>query len=122
MKNGKKLCKSDKSKMLFGVCGGIADFFGIDVTIVRIIAAVLGLLKGFGIILYLVLAVIMPSPVFSGEVYDDENIDDLKSANINDEEKTSKKGSKKTKTTSSVEGEPHSDEEFNSYFKSDKKD
>lgn len=112
MKTGKKLCKSEKNKMLFGVCGGISEFMGIDVTVVRVIAVVLGLVKGFGLILYLILAFIMPAPV-QAESYD-ENIDDLKSANINGEDVDSK--------SSSSEGEAHTDEEFDSYFKSDKKD
>ena len=112
MKTGKKLGKSEKNKMLFGVFGGISEFLGIDVTVVRVIAVVLGLVKGSGIILYLILAFIMPAPV-QAESYD-ENIDDLKSANINGEDVDSK--------SSSSEGETHTDEEFDSYFKSDKKD
>lgn len=61
MKN-KKLYRNTNNKMLCGVCAGIADFFGIDPTIVRVIYAVLSLfMAGFpGIILYIVLAIIIP--------------------------------------------------------------
>lgn len=61
MKN-KKLYRNTNNKMLCGVCAGIADFFGIDPTIVRVIYAVLSLfMAGFpGIILYIILAIIIP--------------------------------------------------------------
>lgn len=56
-----RLTKSSSNKMLFGVCGGIAEYWGWDATIVRIIF-VIATLFGMGspIIIYLVLAVIMP--------------------------------------------------------------
>jgi phage shock protein C len=56
-----RLVKSSHDKKLFGVCGGLAQRFGMDSTIVRLIfafATLIGL--GSPIILYLVLAVIMP--------------------------------------------------------------
>jgi phage shock protein C len=48
-------------KMLFGVCGGFAKYFGVDVTLIRILWAVLTIF-GFGtpILLYAIMAVIMP--------------------------------------------------------------
>jgi phage shock protein PspC (stress-responsive transcriptional regulator) len=56
-----KLIKSTDNSMLFGVCGGIAEYFSWDATLVRVGFA-LGALLGFGtfIILYLVLVFIMP--------------------------------------------------------------
>lgn len=56
-----RLTKSSSNKMLFGVCGGIAEYWGWDATIVRIIF-VIATLFGMGspLIIYLVLAVIMP--------------------------------------------------------------
>ncbi len=58
---GKKLYRSRTNYMLFGVCGGLGEFFGIDPTIVRIIF-VAGTLLGFGsfAILYLILFFIVP--------------------------------------------------------------
>lgn len=56
----KRLVKS-KDRKLFGVCGGIADYFGWDPTIVRIGFAVLVLAYGVGILGYLVAAIIMPN-------------------------------------------------------------
>lgn len=54
----KRLYKSN-NRMLCGVCAGLAEYLGIDPTIVRLIWAALGL-TGTGILLYLVAALIMP--------------------------------------------------------------
>lgn len=58
----KKLYRSSSDKMLFGVCGGLADYFGVDSTVVRILYAVITLFTGgfLGIILYIVMGLIMP--------------------------------------------------------------
>lgn len=56
----KRLYKSNKDIMLFGVCGGIAEYFDIDPTIVRLIVAALVLGMGSGLIIYLVAAIVMP--------------------------------------------------------------
>lgn len=57
----KKLTKS-KDKVFLGVCGGIADYLGVDPTMIRLIAVVLITCTGFFplTIIYLVAAVIMP--------------------------------------------------------------
>lgn len=54
----KKLYKSN-NRMLCGVCAGVAEYFGIDPTIVRLIWAALAL-SGAGILLYIVAAIVMP--------------------------------------------------------------
>lgn len=56
----KKLCKSNKNRYVCGVCGGIAEYFGIDATLVRLITAALCIVGGSGILLYIAAAVIMP--------------------------------------------------------------
>ncbi|EPT8930320.1 PspC domain-containing protein [Listeria innocua] len=56
----KKLYKSSSQKMIAGVCGGIAEYFGIEVTIVRLIWVVATLFFGSGILLYILAAIIMP--------------------------------------------------------------
>lgn len=55
----KRLYKSSKDKKIAGVCGGIAEYFNIDPTIVRLIWAVLILCFGTGILAYIVAAIIM---------------------------------------------------------------
>lgn len=57
--NNKKLYRSRENKMLCGVCGGIAEYFGIDATIIRLIFALFGF-TGSGILAYFVAAVIIP--------------------------------------------------------------
>lgn len=54
----KKLYKSN-NRMICGVCAGVAEYFGIDPTIVRLVWAVLAL-SGTGILLYIVAALVMP--------------------------------------------------------------
>ena len=54
----KKLYKSN-NRMICGVCAGVAEYFGIDPTIGRLIWAALAL-SGTGILLYIVAAIVMP--------------------------------------------------------------
>ena len=56
----KKLYRSKSNKMLAGVCGGNADYFSIDPTIIRLIFAALVLFTGAGILAYIVAAFIIP--------------------------------------------------------------
>lgn len=56
----KRLTKSKKDRMLFGVCGGLGEYFGIDPTFIRLAFAALAL-HGIGIFLYILLAILMPS-------------------------------------------------------------
>ena len=64
----KKLYKSNTQKMVSGVCGGIAEYFDVDPTIVRILFVIFGFSGGGGILLYLLAAVIMPDDPLTGEV------------------------------------------------------
>lgn len=57
----KKLYKIELGRKIFGVCGGFAEYFNIDVTIVRILWFVFSLCYGIGIILYLVCALVLPN-------------------------------------------------------------
>lgn len=56
----KKLYKSNYNRMLAGVCGGIAEYFGIDPTVVRLAWVLFCALGGSGILAYLVAAIVMP--------------------------------------------------------------
>ena len=53
-----KLYKSN-NRMICGVCAGLAEYLGIDPTVVRLIWAALGL-TGTGILLYIIAALVMP--------------------------------------------------------------
>ena len=56
----RRLTLSSNDKKIAGVCGGIAEYFNVDPTLIRIIAVVLALLGGGGLIAYLLAWVIMP--------------------------------------------------------------
>jgi len=57
--SSKRLYKSREDKMVCGVCGGIAEYFDVDPTLVRLGAVLLGC-SGTGILVYIVAAVIIP--------------------------------------------------------------
>ena len=58
----KKLSRSN-NKMIGGVCAGIADYLGLDPTIVRIVWVLMLFFAGFGILLYFILWIIMPKAI-----------------------------------------------------------
>ena len=59
----KRLYRSRESRMLCGVCGGIAEYFNIDPTLIRLLFVLFGL-SGSGILAYIIAAIIIPdSPV-----------------------------------------------------------
>ena len=58
----RRLTLSVTDEKIAGVCGGLAEYFGVDYTLVRLIAVVLALLGGSGLLLYLVAWIIMPKP------------------------------------------------------------
>ncbi|MDV3427867.1 MAG: PspC domain-containing protein [Bacillota bacterium] len=57
---GKRLYKSRNDRKISGVCGGIAEYFDIDPTIVRIAWVLFSLAYGSGIIAYIIFALVMP--------------------------------------------------------------
>ncbi|QOV19549.1 PspC domain-containing protein [Blautia liquoris] len=61
MDNNKRLYRSSTNYMLCGVCGGIAEYFNIDPTLVRIAWVVLSVFNvGWGIVAYILAAIIIP--------------------------------------------------------------
>lgn len=56
----KRLYRSRTDKQMAGVCGGVADYLGIDPTIVRIVWVLLTLAGGPGLILYIIMALVVP--------------------------------------------------------------
>ena len=57
----KRLYKIEEGKKVCGVCGGIAEYFDIDPTIVRLIWGLAAFCAGTGILAYIVTAIILPS-------------------------------------------------------------
>lgn len=57
----KRLYRSRKDRMVWGVCGGLAEYFNIDPVIVRLVFVLLIFADGLGILAYIVMAIIFPS-------------------------------------------------------------
>jgi phage shock protein PspC (stress-responsive transcriptional regulator) len=55
----KKLTLSTTDKKLAGVCGGLAEYFGLDSNLIRIILVCCVIFGGFGILLYLIAWLVM---------------------------------------------------------------
>lgn len=57
----KRLYRSRKDRVFAGVCGGLAEFFGLDATLIRL-AFVLGIVFGFGslLVVYLIMLFVVP--------------------------------------------------------------
>lgn len=56
----KKLYRSRKDYMIGGVCGGIAEYFDVDTTLVRLLAVLIILLGGAGVVAYIIAWIIIP--------------------------------------------------------------
>ena len=55
----KRLYRSERNRMLAGVCGGIGEYLNIDPTLIRLLAVLLGC-TSTGIVIYIVAAIIIP--------------------------------------------------------------
>lgn len=62
MKVGKKLHRSRSDKVLTGLCGGLAEYLGVDSVIIRLIWLLIVVFTGFfpGVVVYIVASVLVP--------------------------------------------------------------
>jgi phage shock protein C len=60
MEDPRKLYRSETQRMLAGVCGGLAEYFNIDATVMRVLFLILAVFGGLGIVLYLVMWIVVP--------------------------------------------------------------
>jgi phage shock protein PspC (stress-responsive transcriptional regulator)/uncharacterized integral membrane protein len=77
----KRLYRSRSQRVIFGVCGGLAEYFGIDPVIVRVIAVVSIFISGLGILAYIIMAVVVPLESSQGTTPQDvvrENVEEIK--------------------------------------------
>jgi phage shock protein PspC (stress-responsive transcriptional regulator) len=75
--NEKRLIRSRNNRMLFGVCAGLAEYLNVDPVIIRLLAVLLTLWNGVGLLIYLVLALIMPQEAdvnAKANAFDEEEI------------------------------------------------
>ena len=76
MKN-KRLVRKNDGRMLFGVASGLAEYFGVDPVIIRLLFVLLTLIGAHGILIYLILLIIMPEEGFAvakANPFDEEEI------------------------------------------------
>ena len=57
----KRIYKSETDKRIWGVCGGLAQYFQVDPTLIRLLFIVLTLIGGPGVIIYIILGLVMPN-------------------------------------------------------------
>jgi phage shock protein C len=60
MEEPRKLYRSRTNRQLAGVCGGLADYFNTDPTLIRLLFVVFAVLGGPGLLAYIVLAIVVP--------------------------------------------------------------
>jgi phage shock protein C len=70
----KKLYRDEENLIIAGICSGLADYFGIDVTLIRIIFVLLLIGGGSGFLIYIVLWIMLPLKGDEKEVDYEENI------------------------------------------------
>ena len=110
MTNEKKLTRSSSDRVILGVCGGLANYFEVDPVIVRVIFVLLALGSGFGILLYLILAIALPSDTGEMILKDKERINNVakdikeKVNSVANEFKTDSRSSGRTKNLRSIAG------------------
>lgn len=76
-----KLYRSEKDRMIGGVCGGLGEYFNIDSTIVRLLFALIMIYGGSGLILYIILWIVVPTKsetVKSSEEVIKKNTEEIK--------------------------------------------
>lgn len=57
----KRLYRSTHDRMLFGVCGGLAEYFDVDPTLVRLAWVIFCTFAGSGVLAYIIAAIIIPN-------------------------------------------------------------
>jgi phage shock protein PspC (stress-responsive transcriptional regulator) len=75
--NEKRLVRSREDRMLFGVCAALANYINVDPVIVRLAAVLLTLWNGIGLLIYVVLALLIPQEPAAApkaNVFDEEEI------------------------------------------------
>jgi phage shock protein C len=56
----KRLYRSKDERMIWGVCGGLAKYFDVDPTVIRLVAVLTLFLGLTGILVYIILAIVIP--------------------------------------------------------------
>jgi phage shock protein C len=60
MEEPRKLYRSQNQRLLDGVCGGLAEYFNVDATLIRVLFLILAVFGGSGLVIYVVMWLIVP--------------------------------------------------------------
>jgi phage shock protein C len=92
----KRLYRDTENQKIFGVCAGLADYFDMDVTLIRVIWVFLVLFAGTGLVAYLILALLIdPKSVVMKKMADE--IHNAETINVDDSDDPFAKFDKKNK-------------------------
>ena len=75
--NEKRLVRYNDDRMFLGVASGLARYFDIDPAIVRLLFVLMALGGGHGLIIYIIMAILMPevgAPIAKAAAFDEEEI------------------------------------------------
>lgn len=64
----KNLYRSEDNKVIFGVCGGLGEYFEVDPTLIRLGVVLFSMAGGSGLLAYLIAAIVMPKQVMIDEI------------------------------------------------------
>ncbi|MCC5911708.1 MAG: PspC domain-containing protein [Clostridiaceae bacterium] len=82
----KKLYVSDRDKQISGVCGGIAEYFDVDSTLIRLGWVILAVMGGSGVLAYIIASVVMPKRASLERQYIETNKEDYQDRHHHEEE------------------------------------
>jgi len=100
----RKLYRSRSDRVVGGVCGGLARYFGIDSTIVRLIFVLLIFANGLGILAYIIMAIIVP--LESSETTESK---DTVKENVEEMKETARELGREVRSTFAGEGDKSED-------------
>lgn len=67
----RRLYRDPRNGVVFGVCAGVADYFGFDLAVTRVLTIIGAFVFPFVIVAYLLLGLLLPSRTYSDREYDD---------------------------------------------------
>jgi phage shock protein C len=78
MENSSRLYRSERNKTIGGVCSGLADYFNLDVSLIRIAFVLLLLFGGGGFLAYIILWIVVPAQPVDFTEADNTQVEDKK--------------------------------------------
>ncbi|MBN2260352.1 MAG: PspC domain-containing protein [Clostridiales bacterium] len=100
----KRLYRSRENKVVSGVCGGIAEYFEVDATLIRLLWAVTILFAGTGILAYILCIIIIPESPVEVRSNEADSTDETEDINEENEIKREKKVVKENKNGTYIIG------------------